>query len=288
MFKSGYVALIGRPNVGKSTLLNRLMGRKLSIVTPKTQTTRHRIMGILSERSGQMIFLDTPGLMEPRSTLDNSMMHQVRRATADADVVVFMADARDDQCNVAGLARLGDTPAILALNKVDLTIQEKTLPLADQYLRHHPFAAVIPISALTEFNLDTLMQQVRQHLPAGPQLYPDEMISEHPERFFVAEIIREKVFRQFRAEVPYAAAVIITQFVERNRRKDLIAADIVVERASQKGILIGKGGTALKNVGIRARRDIEAFLSRPVYLKLFVRVRPNWRNNATHLRQYGY
>ena len=282
------MALVGRPNVGKSTLLNSLMGRKLSIVTTKAQTTRHRIMGILSEHTSQIIFLDTPGVMEPRSALDNSMMHQVRRAAADADLLVFMADARDDQCDVAGLARLGGTSTILAINKVDLTLQEKTLPLADQYLQQHAFAAAIPISALTGFNLDRLMQQIRRHLPAGPQLYPDEMITEHPERFFVAEIIREKVFRQFRAEVPYAAAVIITQFVERTRRKDLIEADIVVERASQKGILIGKGGTALKDVGIRARQDIEAFLGRPVYLKLFVRVRPNWRNKATHLREYGY
>lgn len=287
-FKSGYVALVGRPNVGKSTLLNALLGRKLSIVTPKAQTTRHRIMGILSESDCQIIFLDTPGIMEPRSRLDGSMMRHVSKASTDADLIVFMADARDGSCDMESLPVLGQTPALLVLNKMDLTRKELTLPLAEAYLKKHRFAAVIPISALTGFNLEALLDEIRLHIPAGPQFYPDDMISEHPERFFVAEIIREKVFRQFRAEVPYAVAVLVTQFTERPGRKDLIEADIIVERASQKGILIGKGGLALKDVGIRARQDIEDFLGRPVYLKLFVRVRANWRNKASHLREYGY
>ena len=216
------------------------------------------------------------------------MMRQVSKASTDADLIVFMADARDGSCDMESLPVLGQTPALLVLNKMDLTRKELTLPLAEAYLKKHRFAAVIPISALTGFNLEALLDEIRLHIPAGPQFYPDDMISEHPERFFVAEIIREKVFRQFRAEVPYAVAVLVTQFTERPGRKDLIEADIIVERASQKGILIGKGGLALKDVGIRARRDIEDFLGRPVYLKLFVRVRANWRNKASHLREYGY
>ena len=245
-------------------------------------------MGILSEPEHQIIFLDTPGVMEPRSGLDRAMMHHVQRAASDADLVVFMADARDDACHAEGLARLGSTPALLVLNKMDLIQKEQTLPLASEYMKRYPFTAVVPISALTGFNLDRLMDEVLQRLPAGPKLYPDEMLSEHPERFFVAEIIREKVFLQFRAEIPYAAAVLISRYTERTARKVLVEADIVVERASQKGILIGKGGMALKEIGIKARQDIEAFLGRPVYLKLFVRVRADWRNRAVHLRDYGY
>ena len=287
-FKSGYVALIGQPNVGKSTLLNALLGRKLSIVTRKAQTTRHRVMGILSDSDCQIIFLDTPGVMEPRSGLDASMMKQVSKASSDADIIVFMADARADHCDLQSLELLGNTPAILVLNKVDLTGQENTLPLVTRYLGQRSFEAVVPISALTGFNLEALMLEIKSHLPDGPQFYPDSMISEHPERFFVAEIIREKVFQQFRAEVPYGATVVITQFLERPDRKDLVAADIVIERNSQKGILIGKGGQALKRIGVQARQDIEAFLGRPVFLELFVRVRPNWRNKPVHLRDYGY
>ena len=216
------------------------------------------------------------------------MMRQVSRAVVDADLVVFMADARAQECDLQSLAQIGKRAAILALNKADLIWLENSLPLAELYLRQYPFAAVIPISALTGYNLDALMDEIRAHLPSGPQFYPDDMISEHPEHFFVAEIIREKVFHQFRAEVPYATTVRIARFIERAGRKDLIEADIVVERSSQKGILIGAGGRALKIIGIQARKDIEVFLDRPVYLKLFVRVRPNWRNKDVHLRDYGY
>lgn len=287
-FKSGYVALIGKPNAGKSTLLNALMGQKLSIVTPKAQTTRHRVLGILTEAGTQIIFLDTPGIMHPNTRLDQSMMRKVRESVADADLIIFLVDARAEEPDLQGLKAILDRPAILALNKADLVQQHTLLPLVHTYTNLHSFEAIIPISALKETNLDALMGEVVCRLPPGPALYPAEMISEHPERFFVSEIIREKVFEQFRQEVPYSSTVMIANFVERSAGKDLIEAEIIVERPSQKGILIGAGGAALKAVGIRARQDIEQFLGRKVYLKLFVRVRRDWRNQGRWLQSFGY
>ncbi|MFQ5568116.1 MAG: GTPase Era [Rhodothermales bacterium] len=286
--RSGYVALIGKPNVGKSTLLNALLGSKLSIVTPKAQTTRHRILGIFSDDEAQIIFLDTPGIIKPRYQLQEAMMHNVRDAITDADLIVFLADARQDAPDTLSLDQLGTRPAILAINKIDLIQQEDALPLVERYTTLRAFEEIIPISALTGFNLDVLMREIRQRLPLGPPFYPKDMISEHPQRFFVAEIIREKVFQKYRQEIPYSAAVNITAYEERSDGKDLIDAEIVVERDSQKGILIGKGGRALKQVGIAARKDIEAFLGKPVFLKLFVKVRSDWRNKDTFLRSYGY
>lgn len=287
-FRSGYVALVGKPNVGKSTLLNALMGQKLSIVTPKAQTTRHRVLGILTEGSTQIIFLDTPGIMRPNTSLDRTMMRKVSDSVVDADLIVFMVDARAGEPDRKSLKIIADQPAILVLNKTDLVHQEKMLPLVDAYINLRSFEAIVPISALKGTNLDALMGEIRMRLPVGPALYPAEMISEHPERFFVAEIIREKVFENFRQEVPYSSTVTIFNFVERENAKDLIEADIIVERSSQKGILVGAKGQALKMVGIRARKDIEKFLGRPVYLKLFVRVRKDWRNQGRLLRSLGY
>ncbi len=287
-FRTGYVALIGKPNVGKSTLLNALMGQKLSIVTPKAQTTRHRVLGILTEEQHQIIFLDTPGIMDPNTSLDQSMMQKVRDSVIDADLVIFLADARAGEPDLKSLEAIMNRPVILALNKTDLVKQDSMLPLADAYMKLRPFEALIPISALKRKNLDVLMDEIRKSLPPGPPLYPEEMISEHPERFFVTEIIREKVFEKFRQEVPYASTITISNYVERSEGKDLIEADIIVERPSQKGILVGAKGHALKSIGIRARKDIEAFLGRDVYLKLFVRVRRDWRNQDRFLRSFGY
>ncbi|MCY4159555.1 MAG: GTPase Era [Bacteroidetes bacterium] len=287
-FRSGYVALIGKPNVGKSTLLNILIGQKLSIVTSKAQTTRHRVLGILTDDTTQVIFLDTPGIMCPNTRLDRSMMQKVRESVADADLIIYMTDARSVEPDLKSLETITDQPAILALNKADLVRQEQMIPLADAYTSLRSFEAVIPISALKGINLDALMGEVRAFLPAGPPFYPSEMLSEHPERFFVAEIIREKVFEKFRQEIPYSSTVTISSFIERTDGKDLIEAEIIVERPSQKGIMIGAKGQALKVVGISARRDIEVFLEREVYLKLFVRVRKDWRNQDRFLRSYGY
>ena len=286
--RSGYVALVGRPNAGKSTLLNALVGRKLSIVTPKPQTTRHRVLGLLSEGDYQIVLLDTPGFLEPRYGLQTRMMETVRETMAEADVVLYLADATrgvDDE----GLALLGGRPAILVLTKIDLLAQEEVLPVAEAYAAAYPFEEIVPVSAMKGFNLDRVLKLVLDRMPLGPAFYPKDQISEHPERFFVAELVREQVFRQFREEVPYATAVNVVAYEEREPpEKDLIDAEIVVERATQKGILIGKGGAALKRVGTNARREIEAFTGRPVFLRLFVKVRDDWRNKDTFLDQYGY
>ncbi len=288
-YRSGYVALVGKPNAGKSTLMNALLGRKLSIVTAKPQTTRHRVLGIATTDEYQMIFLDTPGIIDPRYGLQQSMMKTVRHAVADADVILFIADATFDTPDALGLETVGNRPAILVLNKMDLIEQEQALPLVDAYTAVRSFDEVVPVSALKHRNLDTLLRVLAGHLPEGPPLYPADMISEHPERFFVAEIIREKIFQRYALEVPYSTQVNIVAYEEKHgKEKDIIEAEIVVERESQKPILIGKNGKAIKALGIAARRDIEKFLHRPVYLRLFVKVRKGWRDSDTHLRSYGY
>ena len=287
-FRSGYVALIGKPNVGKSTLLNALMKQKLSIVTHKPQTTRRRVLGILSDDNYQAILLDTPGVIEPRYRLQELMMQDVSTSAADADVMVFMADATKDSVDELSMEFVGDRPAILALNKIDKVRQEDVLPLVDAYMQAHEFDEVVPISALKDKNLDILLEAITSRLPFGHPFYPREMISEEPERFFVAEIIREKIFELYRQEVPYSTTVNVMSLEERDDEKDFIDAEIVVERDSQKGILIGKGGKALKKVGMLARKDIEEFLQADVFLQLHVKVRGDWRSKDNFLRSYGY
>ncbi len=289
--RSGYVAIVGKPNVGKSTLLNALIGKKLSIVTRKPQTTRHRVLGILSGDDYQIIFLDTPGIITPRYGLQEAMMRNVQAALRDADVILFMADASTGKVDTRSLELIKgmkDRPVLLVLNKMDLIRQEEALPLVEAYLKAFPFDAVIPVSALKGKNLDKLLEEIIRRLPPGPPYYPKDMLSEHPERFFIAEIIREKIFEQFRDEVPYSTQVNIVRYEERPAGKDFIDAEIVVERPTQKAILIGKGGEALKRVGIRARKDIEAFLGKPVFLQLHVKVREGWRDKDQFLRSYGY
>jgi len=286
--RCGYVALIGRPNVGKSTLLNALMGMKLSIVTNKPQTTRRRVLGILSTDDTQMILLDTPGIINPRYGLQEAMMKDVSTSTSDADILVFLADATRDSVDDMTMKYMGGKPSILVLNKIDKVRQEEVLPLVARYMEAHEFDEVIPVSALKGKNLDKLIEVIRGKLPLSPPFYPAEMVSEQPERFFVSEIIREKIFKQFRQEVPYSTQVNIVDWEEREDEKDLINAEIVVERDSQKGILIGKGGIALKKVGTFAREDIEEFIGRGVFLKLHVKVRNDWRNSDVHLKSFGF
>lgn len=287
-FRSGYVALIGMPNVGKSTLLNALMKQKLSIVTAKPQTTRRRVLGILSADDYQAILLDTPGVIEPRYRLQELMMKDVTTSAADADVMVFMADATKETVDEMSLEYVGDRPAILALNKIDRVKKENVLPLVEAYVEKHEFDEVIPISALKNYQLDILLETIVERLPMGHPFYPREMISEQPERFFVAEIIREKIFELYRQEIPYSTQVNVVSFEEREGEKDFIDAEIMVERDSQKGILIGKGGKALKKVGSLARKDIEAFVDSGVFLQLHVKVRSDWREKDSFLRSFGY
>ncbi len=286
--RAGYAALIGKPNVGKSTLINALLGQKISIVTHKPQTTRHRVLGILSEDDFQLILLDTPGVIQPKYGLQRAMMKSVSGATQDADVLVFIVDATREKIDTQTLEILAGKPTILAVNKLDLVSQDQLLPLVQSYSEESEFEEVIPISALKGKNLDRLLTAIVDRLPPGPPLYPKDVVSEHPERFFVAEIIREKIFQQFRQEIPYSCQVNVVSFEERKQDKTLIHADIVIERESQKGILIGKKGAALKRIGSLARIDIEDFLGEPIFLKLFVKVRTDWRNREAFLKSYGY
>ncbi|MEM1056797.1 MAG: GTPase Era [Bacteroidota bacterium] len=296
--KSGYVALVGAPNVGKSTLLNRFLGTKLSIVSKRPSTTRNRVLGILSETDAappyQLVFLDTPGVVRPKYRLHDHMMRDVDRALGDADVTVFMADATEDRISHDAASALEKLerfrgPAFLALNKVDALAQPSdALPLVGLYQAQHDFEEVVPISALNGNGANNLLDLILARIPEGPPYYPPEQISEHPERFFVAEIVREAIFELFREEVPYSTSVVVLTFEERQGQKDFVACDIVVERDSQKAILIGKGGSALKRLGQRARHGIEEFLGRPVYLQLHIKTRADWRNKEGHLREYGY
>jgi GTP-binding protein Era len=268
--------------------MNALVGMKLSIVTRKAQTTRHRILGILSEDTYQIIFVDTPGLIEPKYGLQRAMMDSLRAALRDADVVIHMVDASRKQADFDEGLDLGDTPAVLAINKLDLVSMDDAIELSAKAGAVREYQAVVPISAKKKKGLDRLIGEVADALPRGPEYYPREMVTEHPERFFVAEIIREKIFEHYHKEVPYSVQVNIVAWAERKDEKDLIDAEIIVERESQKGIVIGRRGSALKRIGTAARRDIEEMLDREVFLRLFVKVRSGWRDSAGRLREFGY
>jgi GTP-binding protein Era len=285
---SGYVALLGKPNVGKSTLMNALLGQKLSIVTRKPQTTRQRVIGIHSDANHQVIFLDTPGIIEPRYRLHEAMMGQVEGAIRDADLLLFLADATQDTPDTFSLRRIEDRPALLVLTKMDLIAREQALPLVESYMQVRGFEEVIPTSAVKGFNLDRLMEQILARLPEGPPFYPKDMLSEHPERFFVAELIREKVFELYHEEIPYSVQVNVVTYEEREGENDLIDAEVVVNRQAHKGILIGKGGRAIKRLGVAARKEIEQFLQTGVFLQLHVKAREGWRDRESFLRSYGY
>jgi GTP-binding protein Era len=290
-FKAGYVAIIGKTNVGKSTLLNQMLNFKLSIVTPKPQTTRKRVIGILNGEDYQIVFIDTPGIIDPRYSLQEIMMKYIRAAMKDADVLLYMIDVsishpvtEEVKDRIEPLGK----PVILLLNKIDLVHKPMLLSIIDEYQKIYPFEAIIPISALKNDGLDRVIQEVVRLLPTNPPYYPSDYITYQQERFFVSEIIREKVFYLYGEEIPYSTHVEIEEFKEREKGKDYIRATIYVERDSQKGILIGKKGQALRRVGELARKEIEAFLNRPVFLELFVKVSEDWRKKEGKLRELGY
>ena len=291
-FKSGYVAVIGRPNVGKSTLTNALLKFPLSITTAKPQTTRHRILGIHSEEHAQIIFLDTPGLIDPKYKLQDWMMKAARSALNDADINLFLveASAKPKAKDIKILEMIGTSkvPMILVINKIDLVEKRSILPLIDAYRHVYDFADILPVSALERENMDDLKEVIIKNLPFGSPFFPDDIVTEHPERFFVSELIREQIFENFSDELPFSTAVVIDDFVERKGRKDYIKARVIVERESQKKIIIGKNGTAIRKIGQNARIEIETFLQRPVYLELFVAVREKWRKKDTFLKEFGY
>jgi GTPase len=292
--RSGYVALIGPPNAGKSTLLNQILQEKISITASRPQTTRNRILGILTEPGTQVIFVDTPGIIRAQDEFNKILVDTALATLNEVDVVCLLVDAlkgcREEAEIVLESLKHLKSPIILAINKTDLVRNKRELlPLIDEYRQAMPFHAIVPICALTGDGLDQLLGQIKQLLPEGPCYFPEDHLTDQPERFLVAELIREKVFHLLRQEVPYAVAVTVEQFSERPEQSRIdIQAVIHVERDSQKGIIIGKQGQTLKEIGRQARGDIEALLGCHVFLGLFVRVQKNWRKDPRALSEFGY
>lgn len=290
-FRAGYVAIVGKPNVGKSTLLNAFLNFKLSIVTPKPQTTRKKILGILNGTDYQIVFIDTPGWITPHYELQKFMMQYLQESLQDADLVLLMVEYSDKPQD---LEQIGQKIAslqkkvILVINKIDKIQKEQLLPIIADYQKIFPFSSYIPISALQGNGIELLLREILENLPEHPAYFPTDYASDQNERFFVTEIIREKIFQIFAKEIPYACHIELEEFREKAGRKDLIRAVIYVDHDSQKGIIIGRGGQALKKVGELARKDIETFLQREVYLELFVRVMENWRKKSSALKKLGY
>ena len=291
-FRAGYVGLVGEPNVGKSTLLNAFLGQKLSIVTPKPQTTRHKILGILSTEALQAIFLDTPGLIEPRYALHRAMMKQSASALEEADIVLFLVDTpraeRAGGPEIPPSVQKANKPTYLVLNKIDGVSSEVVARVRGEYQAGMALHRTFAISALRGTGVPDIVAGLALDLPLHPPYYPLDIASDRQERFFVAEIIREKIFLRTHDEVPYSASVEIVQFKERDEGKWFISADVILERESQKGIVIGKGGALLKEIGKSARIDIEKFLGKAVFLDLHVKVRDRWREREEWVKRFGY
>ena len=292
-FRSGFVSIIGRPNVGKSTLLNRILGEKIVITSEKPQTTRNRIHGIHSLPDAQIVFIDTPGIHEARSPLNRYMVDTAIASLKGADAVLFLVEATSPAGTRESLIleNLKDVevPVFLVINKIDLVAKESLLPLIDSYSRVRPFHAVIPLSAGTGNGVERLVKAVQDILPEGPRYFPDDILSDVPERFIVAEMVREKVFRLTHDEIPYSVAVVVDSFKEREDGSLIsISATINVERDSQKGIIIGRKGEMLKRIGSQARLDIERLVGTKVFLELFVRVSRQWTEDKRMLREFGY
>ena len=292
-FKSGFVAIIGAPNVGKSTLLNKMLGQKLSITSKKPQTTRNRILGIANQPSAQFIFLDTPGVHQSKNPLNLRIVEVALSTLGDSDLVLMLVDASKPDPTSENLLlqalKNQTNPVVLAINKTDLVKKPVLLEQIDSWHKTYPFQAIIPISAKTEDQVDALLSAMAASLPSGPPLFPESMMTDMPERFIAAEMIREKAFRLTGQEIPYAVAVTIDTFKEKNNGKLVsIEATIHVERDSQKGVIIGKKGSKLKQIGEAARKEIEQMLDSKVFLKLFVRVQKNWTRDGKALRRFGY
>lgn len=287
--KAGYVSIIGKPNVGKSTLMNQMVGERLSIITSKAQTTRHRIMGILNGPDYQIVYSDTPGIIQPKYELHRSMMKFVHTSLEDADVILFVTDLFEkyDEDEVVQKLRYVQVPVLLLINKIDLAKENEVLEKTAYWQEHMPDARIIPISALQGLNIGTIFDTIIKEMPVHPPYFPKEEISDKPERFFAAEIIREKIFLNYKKEVPYSTEVVIMEFKE-DEKIIRMRAEIYVERRTQKGILIGKGGEMLKKVGIQSRKDLEAFFGKQVHLETYVRIQPDWRKHNTQLNRFGY
>ncbi len=290
MHKSGFVSIVGSPNVGKSTLMNHLVGEKLSIVTAKAQTTRHRILGIVNEEDYQIVFSDTPGVINAAYKLHENMMDYVNASLQDADLVLFITDTQENEMNhKATLEKIKKlkVPVLCLINKIDLSNQEQVMEKALYWQNELPDALVFPISALHNFSIDAVWLKILSLIPENPPYYDKEEISDRPMRFFVSEIIRGKIFYLCQKEVPYSCQIEIEEFIE-EENITRIRAIIIVERESQKGIVIGKGGEMLKKIGSSARFEIQKFLDKKVYLDTFVKVDKDWRSTEAKLKKYGY
>lgn len=292
-YKSGFVTIIGRPNVGKSTLLNKVIGQKIAIMSDKPQTTRNKIQAVYTTDESQVIFIDTPGIHKPKHKLGDFMTRTAQQTLNEVDLILFVINAeegygRGDQFIIDRLQNVKN-PVFLVINKIDKVHPDQLLPLIDMYRNKLDVAEVVPISALNGNNVDTLLEQIVSYMEEGPQFYPEDQVTDHPERFITAELIREKVLHLTREEIPHSVAVIIEEMKEREEKNVVfVNATIIVERSSQKGIIIGKQGKMLKEVGKRARADIETLLGSRVFLELYVKVQNDWRNRQKQLTEFGF
>lgn len=290
MHKSGFVNIVGSPNVGKSTLMNQLVGEKMSIISPKAQTTRHRVIALVNDEEHQIVFSDTPGVVNSAYKLHDNMMTYVNTAIRDADIMIFMTDIYENEMNhTETLERIKklEIPVLVLVNKIDQADQERAEERLEYWASKIPNGQVLPISALHGFNTDTVLNRVKELLPEGEAYYDKEELTDRPLKFFVAEIIREKIFYQYKKEVPYSCEVVIEEYKE-GKDLDKIRAIIYVERDSQKSIIIGHQGIKIKHVGIDARKDIEKFIDKKIFLDLYVKVDKNWRDEETKLKRFGY
>jgi len=290
MHKSGFVNIVGNPNVGKSTLMNALVGERISIITSKAQTTRHRILGIVNGDDFQIVYSDTPGVLKPNYRLQESMLKFSRSALTDADVLLYVTDVYDTyekNADFVEKVNLNTAPLILIINKIDLIDEEKLIVLVEKWKSVMPRAEIFPVSAIEKFNIEPLFKRIKELLPESPPFFDKDQLTDKPARFFVTEIIREKILMNYEKEIPYSVEVEVEQFVE-DERLIHINAVIYVERDSQKGIIIGHGGKSLKKVGTEARKDLELFFEKKVFLELFVKVEKDWRNKDIKLRGFGY
>lgn len=290
--KSGFVSITGRPNVGKSTFVNRVIGHKIAIMSDKAQTTRNKIQGVMTRDDAQIIFIDTPGIHKPKHKLGDYMMKVATNTLSEIDAIMFMVNVNEDIGRgdeyIMDMLKDLKTPVFLVLNKIDLVHPDALMPKIEKYQEYMNFTEIVPISALEGLNVDHFIDVLKSYLPEGPKYYPDDQISDHPEQFVVGEIIREKILHLTSEEIPHAIGVNVDRMIKEDEDRVRIEATIYVERDSQKGIVIGKGGKKLKEVGKRARHDIEMLLGSKVYLELWVKVQKDWRNKVNFIRQIGY
>lgn len=292
-FKSGFISIIGRPNVGKSTFLNHVVGQKIAIMSDKPQTTRNKVQGVVTTDDAQMIYIDTPGIHKPKHKLGDFMVKVARNTLGEVDIIMFMVNAEEKigpgDRFILEMLKNTETPVFLIINKIDLVHPDRLLEIINSYKSEYDFAEIVPISALKGNNTDRLLETLKRYLPEGPKYYPEDQVTDHPERFIISEFIREKVLHATREEIPHSIAVVIEK-IDREEKRDMvnIMATIIVERDSQKGIVIGKQGALLKEIGTKARRDIEMLLGSKVFLELWVKVQKDWRNTPGRLKEFGF